>query len=120
MRCLDQLIACENFLLFKRMMIQRNTRLNQYAINEIANQGEEVPESVDMQAMYDAEEAELQRAIEESKAMMEIMEAAEKETPKEPEPKLEPSSSASSLPSMGNPQSKMKPEEVKAEKEDQE
>lgn len=28
MRCLDQLIACNNFLLFKRMMIQRNTHLN--------------------------------------------------------------------------------------------
>lgn len=53
------------------------------------NQGEEVPESVNMQALMDAEEAELQRAIEESKAMMELMQiATEPEKPKaEPETK---------------------------------
>ena len=33
--------------------------------------GVDVPESVQQQANYDAEEAELQRAIEESKALME-------------------------------------------------
>jgi hypothetical protein len=42
-----------------------------------------------MQAMYDAEEAELQKAIEESKAMMELMQIADdqKPTPKKEEPK---------------------------------
>lgn len=59
-----------------------------------------MPESVDMQAMYDAEEAELQRAIEESKAMMEIMNAAEPETPKEAEEDIKSNSSGSSLPSI--------------------
>lgn len=42
----------------------------------LQHQGTHVPESVNMQAMYDAEEAELQRAIEESKAMMELMNIA--------------------------------------------
>lgn len=52
-------------------------------------QGHEVPNSVNMQAMYDAEEAELQKAIEESKAMMELMQIADdqKPTPKKEEPK---------------------------------
>jgi len=49
------------------------------------HKGEKVPASVNYQALYEAEEAELQRAIEESKAMMELMqiaEQAEKEKPK--------------------------------------
>jgi hypothetical protein len=32
MRSLDQLMACNNFVLFKKMMIGRNTRLNQVAL----------------------------------------------------------------------------------------
>lgn len=39
--------------------------------------GEEIPEPVSVQAQYDAEEAELQRAIEESKALMEAEMAVE-------------------------------------------
>ena len=82
MKCLDQLIACENFIMFKRMMISRNQILNQRALRELQNQGEHIPESVNVQADYDAEEAELQRAIEESKLMMQMMEAAHKEQAK--------------------------------------
>lgn len=58
-----------------------------------------MPESVNMQALYDAEEAELQRAIEESKAMMDLMNIVQEEAPKEqpkpvevhkPEPEINP------------------------------
>jgi hypothetical protein len=41
--------------------------------------GVEVPESVSYQANYDAEEAELQRAIAESKALMEAMDDLHKD-----------------------------------------
>ena len=65
--------------------------LNQRALRELEHQGYDIPESVNVQADYDAEEAELQRAIEESKLMMQMMEAAneQKETPKKEEVKVE-------------------------------
>ena len=49
-------------------------------------QGEDIPSSVNIQADYDAEEAELQRAIEESRLMMEMLEAANKEAEAKPDP----------------------------------
>jgi len=73
----NQLIACENFPLFKRLMISRNTALNQKALREMELDGFEVPEEYQSKADYDAEEAELQRAIAESKAMMEMMSIAD-------------------------------------------
>ena len=113
MKCLDQLIACNNFLLFKKMMIQRNTRLNQAALQEIMDQGNEVPETVNMQALYDAEEAELQRAIEESKAMMELMQIAQDDEKNQAAQQEEPEDI--------NPQSsRIAPAEIEQEKEEQE
>ena len=41
----DQLVACENFLLFKRFMIHRNKVLNQKALSEIEKGGNQVPVS---------------------------------------------------------------------------
>jgi len=52
-------------------MVARNKALNKMAMKAIGEEGVHVPESVAAQADYDAEEAELQRAIAESKAMME-------------------------------------------------
>ena len=63
------------------MMIARNKKLNQVALSELNNQGEAIPESVNAQANFDAEDAELQRAIAESKALMEqeLLEQQERE-----------------------------------------
>lgn len=47
----------------------------------MSGQGVEVPESVQYQADYDAEEAELQRAIAESNAFMEMTQAAQVDQP---------------------------------------
>ena len=69
-KCIDQLIAVENFVLFKKMMIAKNTQLNQMAIAEMQKAGVEIPEDTDVQAQYYNEEAELQQAIEMSKALM--------------------------------------------------
>ena len=57
-------------------MIARNTYLNEKAIKQMQSSGVNVPEKVEKQAIYDAEEAELQRAIAESKALAEEQSAA--------------------------------------------
>ena len=44
---------------------------------ELEGAGEEVPEAVNIQAQFDAEEAELMAAIEESKALMEAVQIAD-------------------------------------------
>jgi phosphoglycerate dehydrogenase-like enzyme len=57
-------------MMFKRMMILRNTKLNEQALNQIARAGHAVPKHTEVKAHYDAEEAELQEAIAESKALI--------------------------------------------------
>ena len=51
--------------------------MNQQALAELEGAGEEVPEAVNIQAQFDAEEAELMAAIEESKALMEAVQIAD-------------------------------------------
>ena len=46
-------------MLFKKMMIAKNTQLNQMALSEMHNQGVDIPEETNVQAELDAEEAEL-------------------------------------------------------------
>ena len=81
--CIDQLVAVDNFLLFKKMMIMRNTQLNKLALAELQDYGEEIPQEANLQAQFDAEEAELQKAIELSKAL------ADSAAPSEAQSKLE-------------------------------
>jgi hypothetical protein len=52
------------------MMIVRNTKLNQLALAELQEDGEEIPEEADLLADLESDEAELQKAIEMSKALM--------------------------------------------------
>ena len=58
-RCIDQIISVDNFIMFKRMMILRNTKLNEQALAELQKGGTKVPKAVEVSAKYDAEEAEL-------------------------------------------------------------
>jgi hypothetical protein len=78
LRILNQLIASDNFLLFKKMMIHRNNVLNMLAMQELQA---EFNEDDFREAEFDQEEADLMRAIEESKAMMELMAVPDIETP---------------------------------------
>jgi len=45
-RCIDQILAVDNFVLFKKMMIARNKKLNQLALKDLKAAGESVPDSV--------------------------------------------------------------------------
>ena len=58
-RCVEQILSVDNFLLFKRMMISRNTMLNQSALSELADAGYAVPERYTIQSLFDAEEAQI-------------------------------------------------------------
>mmetsp|Transcript_13369 Transcript_13369/g.22755 ORF Transcript_13369/g.22755 Transcript_13369/m.22755 type:complete len:214 (+) Transcript_13369:29-670(+) len=77
-KCIDQIISVDNFLMFKRMMILRNTKLNQQALLQLQTKGDAVPKACEIKANYDAEEAELEQALAESKALMAQQEAFEK------------------------------------------
>ena len=57
--------------MFKKMMIARNSYLNEKAIKQMKSAGVSMPKEVEEQAILDAEEAELQKAIAESKALAE-------------------------------------------------
>lgn len=63
---INQLLAVENFLLFKKMMIARNKQLNQEAMKHVKEQLEMMDEDLEEQAEREREEAELAQAIAES------------------------------------------------------
>lgn len=71
---INQLLAVENFLLFKKMMMTRNKQLNEEALKNLKNEKQEEEEEDDEEedeAARQREEAELAQAIEESKALEE-------------------------------------------------
>lgn len=81
-KCIDQIVAMENYLFFKQMMVARNKKLNQLAMIEIEKvDGINVPKSAAVQAQFDAEEAELQQALEMSKALMDAESQTNADTP---------------------------------------
>ena len=73
-----QILAVEDFLLFKKMMVNRNKAMNAEALEAMKKQGRRVNRQLEEQVNEEAEDAELAAAIAESKAMMEAAELAKK------------------------------------------
>lgn len=73
-----QILAVEDFPLFKKMMVNRNKAMNQEAMEALKKQGKKMNAQLEEQVEAEAEDAELAAAIAESKAMMEAAEAAKK------------------------------------------
>ena len=68
----NQLLAVENFLLFKKMMIARNKQLNEEAVKILKQEeggDDDVDEDLEERLEREREEAELAQAIAESQAL---------------------------------------------------
>lgn len=66
---INQILAVDNFLLFKKMMITRNKQFNEWAVKKLKEKEGKVDKKVEQMAALEREEAELQQAIAESKAL---------------------------------------------------
>lgn len=60
---INQLLAVENFLVFKKMMISRNKQLNQEALKHFQEQHQESDIELEAKLAKEKEEAELAQAI---------------------------------------------------------
>ncbi|CDW82473.1 coiled-coil domain-containing protein 104 [Stylonychia lemnae] len=89
---INQLLAVENFLLFKKMMIARNKQLNEEAIKNLRQEDEDDgDDDLEEQAEREREEAELAQAIAMSQALEDarLQKLHETQNPQVMEPQIQ-------------------------------